>query len=179
MLLTLPFLLCSKGVRQPNSVPNLQLLSLLFLLCNFPNQLSKIQSLLVVSLSKIRMSFVKCFVASHVDLAEHQALERNTLMSRMQSPFASSACSRLPPPIRTSGNHRPPAHRTSTTIGFRLPSICTVRCGPSPPEPDAEQSRSPGARRALLVVRARGVLLLRQAHLAFRERRRLVVRPRS
>ena len=41
-------------------------------------------------------------------------------MPRMPSSFASSPCSRMLLPIRAPGNHRPPAYRTSTTIGFSV-----------------------------------------------------------
>jgi len=61
----------------------------------------------------------------------------------MPSSFASSPCSRMLLPIRAPGNHRPPAYRTSTTIGFSVHLHSPTRAQ-SAGAPTAAASRSPG-----------------------------------
>jgi hypothetical protein len=65
----------------------------------------------------------------------------------------SSPCSHMLLPIRTPGNHRPPAHRTSPTIGFSVHLHSPTRLSPLEPRRRCiKESRPPRARRALLTA---------------------------
>jgi hypothetical protein len=92
----------------------------------------------------------------------------------VQPPASSHSNTRQPPSAGSSNVHHHSLLRPSAQS-----DADAVRWSPDAAASRSPESRHAGARRALLGVRAHGVLLLRQAqaHLAFREQRRRMVLP--